>query len=134
MKNIKHTFIALLAVAGLVATPLALTTQVEAAAPCSGVACLNQGSNSATPAGTNTNLRAQLQTVTNILLFLLGAIAVVVIVIGGIKYTTSDGDSSKIQSAKNTILYAIVGIIVALLAFAIVSFVINQFVPAPATP
>jgi hypothetical protein len=49
------------------------------------------------------------------------------IVIGGIRYTTSNGDSAGITSAKNTILYAVVGLIVALLAYAIVNFVLTSF-------
>jgi hypothetical protein len=68
-----------------------------------------------------------IQTVVNILLFLLGAVAVVMIVIGGIKYTTSNGDSSSVTSAKNTILYAVVGLVVAIMAYAIVNFVIRAF-------
>jgi hypothetical protein len=62
-----------------------------------------------------------------LLLYAIGIISVIMIIIGGIKYTTSNGDSSQITSAKNTILYAVVGLIVALLAFAIVNFVVSQF-------
>lgn len=69
------------------------------------------------------------QTVTNILLFIIGAVAVVMLVIGGIRYTVSGGDSAQVTSAKNTILYAIVGIVVAILAYAAVNFVINAFAP-----
>ena len=61
------------------------------------------------------------------LLFIIGAISVIMLIIGGIRYTVSGGDSAAVTSAKNTILYAIVGIIVALLAFAIVNFVLTQF-------
>lgn len=76
--------------------------------------------------GQDGDLKAFILNITNLLLFVLGAIAVIVIIIGGIKYTTSDGDSAKIKSAKDTILYAIVGIVVALLAYAIVHFVISS--------
>lgn len=69
------------------------------------------------------------KTITNVLLFIIGAIAVIMLVVGGIRYTTSAGDSAAVTSAKNTILYAIVGIVVALLAFAVVNFVIGAFVP-----
>lgn len=65
--------------------------------------------------------------IVNILLFLLGAIAVIMIVIGGIRYATSNGDQSAITSAKNTILYAVIGLIVAIMAYAIVNFVIQSF-------
>lgn len=62
----------------------------------------------------------------NTLLIVLGAISVIVIVMGGIKYVTSDGDSSKIKGAKDTILYAVVGLIVAVLSFSIVNFVLDR--------
>lgn len=68
-------------------------------------------------------------TITNVLLFLIGAISVIMIVVGGLRYVVSGGDASKVSGAKNTILYAIVGLIVALLAFAIINFVISSFVP-----
>lgn len=67
------------------------------------------------------------QTVTNILLFIIGAVAVIMLVIGGIRYTISNGDSNQVTAAKNTILYAIIGIIVAILAYAAVNFVIGSF-------
>ncbi len=64
--------------------------------------------------------------VTNILLFLVGAISVIMLIIGGIRYVISAGDQAQVTSAKNTILYAIVGIVVAFLAFAAVKFVTNS--------
>jgi len=64
---------------------------------------------------------------TNLLLYILGTIAVISIIIGGIRYATSDGDSAKLKSARDTILYAVVGLIVAILAWSIVNFVIKRF-------
>lgn len=64
-------------------------------------------------------------TIINIMLYLIGALSVIMLIYGGIRYTISGGDSSAVTSAKNTILYAIVGIVVALLAYAIVNFVIG---------
>jgi ABC-type Na+ efflux pump permease subunit len=49
------------------------------------------------------------------------------LIIGGLRYVVSGGDSSAVQNAKNTILYAIVGIVVAILAYAVVNFVISSF-------
>lgn len=66
-------------------------------------------------------------TITNTLLFILGAISVIMIIIGGLRYVVSGGDSSAVNAAKNTILYAIVGVIVAILAYAIINFVIGSF-------
>jgi hypothetical protein len=65
-------------------------------------------------------------TITNILLFIIGAIAVVMLIIGGIRYVVSSGDQNAVTSAKNTILYAIIGIVVAFLAYAAVNFVTAQ--------
>lgn len=66
-------------------------------------------------------------TITNVLLFIIGAISVIMLIIGGIRYVVSGGDSSAVTNAKNTILYAVIGIIVAILAYAVVNFVITSF-------
>jgi Type IV secretion system pilin len=66
------------------------------------------------------------KTVVNILLFLVGAIAVIMLVIGGLRYVTSNGDQNAVTGAKNTIMYAIIGIVVAFLAYAAVGFVTSQ--------
>ncbi len=68
------------------------------------------------------------KTITNVLLFVIGAISVIMLIIGGIRYTTSNGDSGAITTAKNTILYAVIGIVIALLAYALVNFVITSLV------
>ena len=62
----------------------------------------------------------------NMILFLLGIIAVIMIIIGGIRYTTSNGDSQQIKSAKDTVLYAVIGLVVAIMAYAIVNFVLTS--------
>jgi len=67
------------------------------------------------------------RTITNVMLFLIGAISVIMLIIGGIRYVVSGGDSTAVQNAKNTILYAIVGVIVAILAYAVVNFVVTSF-------
>ena len=61
--------------------------------------------------------------ITSILLFIVGAVAVIMLIFGGIRYIVSGGDQNNVTAAKNTILYAIIGIIVALLAYAAVNFV-----------
>ncbi len=65
--------------------------------------------------------------IVNVMLFIIGAVAVIMLIIGGIRYTTSNGDANQVTAAKNTILYAIIGIIVAILAYAIVNFVVTSF-------
>ena len=63
--------------------------------------------------------------VTNTILYIVGIIAVIMLIIGGIKYLLSGGDSKKVTDAKNTVLYAIIGLVVCFLSFAIVNFVIS---------
>lgn len=63
--------------------------------------------------------------VTNTILYIVGIVAVIMLIIGGIRYVTSGGDSKKVTDAKNTVLYAIIGLVIAFLAFAIVNFVIS---------
>ena len=63
--------------------------------------------------------------ITNTILYIVGIVAVIMLIIGGIKYVISGGDAKKVTDAKNTVLYAIIGLIITFLAFAIVNFVIS---------
>lgn len=63
----------------------------------------------------------------NVFLSVLGIVAVIVIILGGVMYVTSNGEASKVAQAKNIIQYAIIGLIVSLLAWAIVNFVVTSF-------
>ena len=65
-------------------------------------------------------------TVINIFSLVVGIVAVIMIIIGGLKYITSSGDSNNVTSAKNTILYAIIGLVVVALAQFIVKFVLQK--------
>ena len=64
--------------------------------------------------------------VVNILLFIIGAVSVIMLIYGGIRYTTSGGNANSVTAAKNTIMYSIIGLVVAILAFAVVQFVVTQ--------
>jgi len=59
----------------------------------------------------------------NTLLTLVGVISVIMLIIGGIRYIISSGDQNAVTTAKNTILYAIIGLIIALLSYAAISFI-----------
>lgn len=71
------------------------------------------------------SLTSSVSNIIYIMIFSAGIIAVILIIIGGIRYIISQGDEKAIEGAKNTILYAVVGLIVATLAFAIVTFVLG---------
>jgi hypothetical protein len=64
--------------------------------------------------------------VINIFSLVVGVVSVIMIIIGGLKYITSGGDSGNITGAKNTILYAIIGLVVVALAQVVVKFVLAK--------
>ena len=66
------------------------------------------------------------QVIINVVIGVLGIVAVAIIVIGGVNFTLSQGDPAKTKKAKDTIMYGIIGIVVALLAYAIVNFVLSS--------
>jgi len=72
---------------------------------------------------TSTDLPSVINSAINVLLFIVGVAAVVMLIVGGIRYIASGGDQTAVAGAKNTIIYSIVGIIVAVLAYAAVNFV-----------
>lgn len=71
-------------------------------------------------------LDEQVRHIINGVLYVVGVLAVVMVIVGGVKYTTSGGDQAAVTSAKNTILYGIVGLVIAILAYAIANFVIGK--------
>lgn len=70
-------------------------------------------------------LNGVIQPILQTLILVIGAVSVVVIVIGGLMYVLSAGDANNVKRAKDTIMYAAIGLIVALIAQTIVSFVIG---------
>ena len=82
----------------------------------------------ATSAGTSTptNANVVIKNVTNTMFFIIGAVSVIMLIYGGIRYTTSGGNANSVTAAKNTIMYSIIGLVVAILAFSVVQFVVNQ--------
>ena len=72
------------------------------------------------------DLNNTLNTIINVIIGIVGFVAVVMMIMGGINFITSQGDTAKVTKARNTILYGVVGLIVALLAFAIVNFVLSN--------
>lgn len=71
------------------------------------------------------NIENVIQNIINIILGILGVVCFVIIVIGGVQYMTSTGEAAKTQKAKNTILYAVIGLIICALAGVITNFTIN---------
>lgn len=84
------------------------------------------GTSAGSGSGQGSDLMTILQLIINVALGVIGFVAVVMIIMGGIQYTTSSGDAAKVTKAKNTILYGVVGLVIALLAFAIVNFILSN--------
>lgn len=123
---------------GLLLVPLMALTVGFAAPAAYAVDCdpndLDVGSGAACAQGNNTSdtlfgEESIFKSITNILLFLIGAISVIMLIVGGIRYVISGGDQNQVTSAKNTILYAIVGIVVAFLAYAAINFIVDALQP-----
>ena len=87
------------------------------------------GNNDATSKTATDSVNNLLSTVLNLLSVVIGLVAVIMIIVAGFKYITSGGKEDSVKSAKNTILYAIIGIVVVVLAQVIVQFVLNKATP-----
>lgn len=112
----------------LAAPGLVLAADNNTAAVCEGLALTGGKCGDEQPGETGVN--SVIKTVINILSLAVGVISVIMIIIGGLKYVVSSGDSSNVSSAKNTILYAIIGLVVVALAQIIVRFVLNKVTKA----
>lgn len=71
------------------------------------------------------DLNDMIRMIITTVIFAVGMVAVIMIIIGGVNYATSQGDAAKVKKGKDTILYGIIGLVIAILAFAIVSFVLS---------
>lgn len=120
MKKMKLAVVAFAALVGIATVAPAYTTL---AAPAD---TIQQGVNRVGGAG-EVRLETRIRTIVNILLFVAGTLAVIMIIVGGIRYVASAGDSSRVKAAKDTIMYSVVGLAIAIIAYAIVNFVITQF-------
>ena len=126
-------------IAGILIVPalaLGINLVAPTASPVSALSSVQDGVNASKGTGVSGTLfggsTSIFTVIVNILLFIIGAISVIMLIIGGIKYTVSNGDSSQVTSAKNTILYAIVGLVIAFLAFAAVNWVLGSLLTTTA--
>lgn len=103
---------------------LSHVAQIDPFGPCAGVTD-SSVCNAAGSGGRLFGPGSIWNNILNILTFVLGAIAVLMIIIGAFRYALSSGDQANITSAKNTIIYALVALIVAVMANAIVNFVLT---------
>ncbi len=123
MKKWKQLLITFAMITGMgtLALPASYASAINVFDQCksngSSAVCKAQGDNAA----------SMVKIVINTLLVVLGMIAVIMIVVGGIRYTVSHGNSSSTKEAKETIIYALVGLVVAIMSYTIVNFVVGRF-------
>ena len=110
---------------GLQALPVAATGKIRcpngetsSTGDLSGCKGISKGDNNLN----DNNLMTTLNQIINVII----VIAVIVIILGGVQYTTSAGDSGRVKKAKDTIMYGIIGLVIALLAYSIVNFVLTS--------
>jgi ABC-type Fe3+ transport system permease subunit len=93
---------------------------------CQGVSIISGNSSCDSLKSSQSSLSSILGLVLNLLSVIVGLVAVIMIIIGGLKYVTSSGNSERTNEAKNTILYAIIGLVIVAIAQIIVRFVIHK--------
>ena len=120
----RKLFITLAVVVGMFVAPLALTQTSGAAVNVFDKTC-PAGSTSDICKDKNTG-KSSINTIIDLLFYTVGIIAVIVIIVGGIKFITADGDASKVKGARETIMYAVIGLVVAMMSYAIVGFVLGR--------
>jgi hypothetical protein len=120
----------------LFATPLIATAETAQEAVCIGLgeAVGRTGTTDcADPAG-ESSLGDTVKAVIDILALVVAVVSVIMIIVGGMKYVTSQGDSSGVSAAKNTVIYAVVGLVIVAMAQIIVRFTVNRATSPAATP
>jgi cytochrome bd-type quinol oxidase subunit 2 len=120
---------------GIAAFAFALTALLVPVVPASAQSSVQNGINSAKGEGVPDQLFGDgsiFTNIVNVMLFIIGAICVIMLIFGGIRYTTSAGNSANVLAAKNTIMYALIGLVIAFLAFAVVNWVLVAITPGNA--
>lgn len=135
-KNLRKTLVVIAASLTLAVVPALAVSAVASAQDINIGDCLQQGSNLETgtengcnPGGDesgSTEIQGIVDTIINIFSVVVGIVAVIMIIVGGFKYITSGGDSGNITGAKNTIVYAVIGLVIVALAQFIVKFVLER--------
>lgn len=124
MTNMKK--ISKIITAGAGAATLGLVYTQNAFAAGNGLSNVQSGVTKTSDAAGGLTMQQVITTVINTMLFIVGLLAVVMLIYGGIRYVTSHGDKAQVTAAKETIMYAVVGLVVAIAAFAVVQWITND--------
>lgn len=119
MKKISKLIASLALIVGFSLATATAVSAVNVYEPCA------SGSDSAVCNSTDDNINSIIGTVVDLLIYAIGITSVIVIIVSGFTYVTADGKQEQITKAKNTLTYAIVGLVIAILAYAIVNYVLK---------
>lgn len=136
IKTMKKLSISLAVLLGFTAVAVPLPASAALFDSAKDQVCIGVGAGSGTgcdSTGADSRVTTVIRTAINLFSIVAGIITVIMVIVSGLKYITSQGDSNSITSAKNTLLYAIVGLIVVLFSQAIVRFVLTR-ATLPACP
>lgn len=131
LKNFRKTVAALVTGLALAVIPVVAPVAVHAADIGNNLKCgsnldaSGSGCDSNVTTGSS-NLNNVITDIVNIFSVIVGIVSVIMIIYGGFRYVTSGGDSGNVSSAKNTIIYAVIGLVVVALAQFIVQFVLDK--------
>jgi cytochrome bd-type quinol oxidase subunit 2 len=131
LKNFRKSFATLVAGLALAIVPVLAPVAVSAADIGGQLKCGSNLDASGTGCDSNvttgsSNLNNVITDIVNIFSVIVGIVSVIMIIYGGFRYVTSGGDSGNVSSAKNTIIYAVIGLVVVALAQFIVQFVLDK--------
>jgi len=133
-RNIHKSLAAIVTSLALAIVPVVVPVTASAATSSDIGNCLKSGSNLSTDCSNadvttgSSRIQDLIKDAINIFSVIVGIVAVIMIIYGGFRYITSGGDSGAVSGAKNTIIYAIVGLIIVALAQFIVQFVLSKVV------
>jgi hypothetical protein len=128
MKNLLVLFISAFTVIGLQFTaPNLVSAATSKDAVCEGIAIGGGTTGTKCDPAAATEVSERIKRAIQIFQVIVGLIAVFYLIYGGLKFITAGGDPGGVKSARNTIIYAAIGLIIVLIAQFIVQFVINRF-------
>ncbi len=127
-------FVAIAVIMGVSVVPVGAQESSEAKkAVCQGLGGAVGGTDECEDPSGSASLDSTIKNVINILSLVVGVIAVIMVIVGGLKYVASQGDSGGVTSAKNTVIYAIVGLVIVALAQVIVRFMAGRVTDSTST-
>lgn len=125
--NVRRLAVGALTVLMIACAPLAGALLPSQDAHADAKSQVQSGLSNVSGASTGSDLPGIASKVVNVMLFIVGILAVIMIIFSGIRYITAHGDKGQVEGAKNTLIYAIVGLIVSIVAYALVNWVVGLF-------